>query len=470
MTDTRYVCTQCGSIHSKWSGRCDDCGAWNSLQEEIIEAVPKSLSASDLKKSGKSKSKQASPDIGIQLLPTTISADAPKRIKSDNDELDRVLGGGIVPGSAILIGGDPGIGKSTLLLQLAAHLSQNEHKCYYISGEESAEQIALRAERLGIMSAPIHIAITGSVRQILTQIEAMKPTERPSVIIVDSIQTMYLDFIDNAPGTVSQVRACANELIRIAKKFSIALFLVGHVTKEGQIAGPRVMEHMVDSVLYFEGERGYNFRILRAVKNRFGATDEIGVFEMRTNRLMPIANPSALFLSNRSEEVNGSAIFAGIEGTRPILVEIQALVAKSSMAQPRRAVIGWDNNRLAMILAVLEARCGLALGMMDIYLNVAGGFKIRETAADLAVAAALISAFTGNAIETDQVFFGEIGLSGEIRQVSKATQRLKESAKLGFNSAVIPKGLEKGEEKNELNQDIKIFEVEKLISLVQIYQ
>jgi DNA repair protein RadA/Sms len=353
-------------------------------------------------------------------------------------EFDRVTGGGLVPGSAILIGGDPGIGKSTLLLQAVCALGRKGKRCAYVSGEEAVDQVRLRAERLGLADAAVELASATSVRDIVASMEeaAAKPMD---LIVVDSIQTVYVDTVESAPGTVTQVRTAAQEIIRVAKKRGICVLFVGHVTKEGQIAGPRVLEHMVDTVLYFEGDRSHQFRILRAVKNRFGATDEIGVFEMTQDGLSQVENPSALFLSQRRHDVPGSAVLAGVEGTRPVLVEVQALVAPSSLATPRRAVVGWDSNRLAMVLAVLEARCGVRFSGSDIYLNIAGGIRISEPAADVAVAAALISSITGDPVPPNAVFFGEIGLAGEVRQVSQPDIRLREAAKLGFEKAVIPR-------------------------------
>ena len=340
----------------------------------------------------------------------------------------------MVPGSAVLIGGDPGIGKSTLLLQVAAQMATGGLRCMYFSGEESTGQIQLRAKRLNLQQSQVELACATSVRDILHTLER----DTPDLVIIDSIQTMYIDNIDSAPGTVTQVRACSNELIRFAKQRDCAVFIVGHVTKEGQLAGPRVLEHMVDTVLYFEGERGHEFRILRAVKNRFGGTDEIGVFEMRDTGLAEVTNPSALFLSERETPVSGTAIFAGMEGSRPLMVEIQALLAPSNMANPRRAVVGWDSGRLAMLLAVLETRCGIALHDKEVYLSVAGGLRVGEPAADLAVAAALLSAMTDTPTPNGAVYFGELGLSGEIRKVSRAPARLSEAKKLGFSHAYAP--------------------------------
>ncbi len=343
-----------------------------------------------------------------------------------------VTGGGLVPGSAVLVGGDPGIGKSTLLTQLAASLTNNGQRVLYFSGEEATAQVRLRADRLGVKKAPVELAAETNLEAILA---TMTDGEPPSLCIIDSIQTLWTETVEAAPGTVTQLRATTHALIRQAKKTNCCLIIVGHVTKDGSIAGPKVIEHMVDTVLYFEGERGAQFRILRAQKNRFGPTDEIGVFEMRDTGLAEVTNPSELFLSNRDEQGPGMAVFAGIEGTRPLLVEIQALVAPSPFGTPRRAVIGWDSSRLSMLLAVLEARCGIVLGSHDVYLNIAGGIKINEPAMDLAAAAALISAFANKALPEESVFFGEVSLSGGIRRVSHAAQRLREAEKLGFKTA-----------------------------------
>jgi DNA repair protein RadA/Sms len=435
----RFVCQECGGVHAKWVGRCESCGAWNSLVEEAPQdAVPKGLGA---------KTPSGGKARPIELVGLTGASAMPPRRTSGIAEFDRVCGGGLVAGSALLVGGDPGIGKSTLLLQVVAALATRTAKsserlgCLYISGEEAIDQVRMRAARLAVSAAPVELATATSIRDIAATLDR---EDRPQIVVIDSIQTMYLDTLDSAPGTVSQVRAAAQELIRLAKRRSFTVILVGHVTKEGVIAGPRVLEHMVDTVLYFEGERGHQFRILRAVKNRFGPTDEIGVFEMTDSGLAEVPNPSALFLAERSHDVSGAAIFAGMEGTRPVLVEIQALVAPSPPGTPRRAVVGWDGNRLAMIMAVLDARCGLAIGANDIYLNVAGGLRIGEPAADLAVAAALISALTEQPVPAECVVFGEIGLSGEVRAVSQSDARLKEAGKLGFTSALVPPRRGKG--------------------------
>lgn len=425
--NTLYVCQDCGTAHNKWGGQCSGCGAWNTLVEEV------QVKPSPFVKGAKTPAGGGIVDF-VSLKGT--EARLPRR-ESKIKEFDQVCGGGLVPGCAILIGGDPGIGKSTLLLQVVAKLSA-QYRCAYISGEEALDQVRLRAARLGLENAPVDLASATNVNDILASLRsaANKPYD---VVVIDSIQTMYLEQLDSAPGTVAQVRASAAELIRVAKDKGICVLLVGHVTKDGQIAGPRVLEHMVDTVLYFEGERGHAFRILRAVKNRFGPTDEIGVFEMGDKGLGEVANPSALFLTERSEPVSGSVVYAGIEGTRPVLLEIQALVTPTSYGTARRSVIGWDANRLAMVVAVLETRCGIVLGGRDIYLNVAGGLRITEPAADMAVAAALISALTNQPFDREAVIFGEMALSGEIRPVSQMELRLKEASKLGFSSAYMPR-------------------------------
>lgn len=407
-------------------GRCEACGGWNTLTEEITAS--KTSQFSKKVKSGRK----------IEFSSLQGEDKNYQRIKSGTAEFDRVTGGGLVPGSVILIGGDPGIGKSTLLLQIVAQLSRHT-SCAYISGEESMEQIRLRARRLKVEDAPVELASATNVSDIIASIDR---EDGPKVVVADSVQTLYMEMIESSPGTVSQVRASAHELIRVAKARGFVLFLVGHVTKEGTIAGPRVLEHMVDTVLYFEGERGHHFRILRTVKNRFGATDEIGVFSMTELGLQEVSNPSALFLSERRGDVSGSAVFAGMEGTRPVLVEIQALVNPTNFGTARRNVIGWDAGRLSMLAAVLESRFGVPLSGYDIYLNIAGGIRVTEPAADLAVVAALTSALTGRPIAADSVLFGEVGLSGEVRSVSQIDQRLKEAAKLGFKHAFLPKPMQ----------------------------
>jgi len=417
----QYVCQDCGALHRKWTGRCDGCGAWNSVVEEVpTEAVPRGLGAG---------SGHVVPFVALD----GVSADAPRRI-SGIAEFDRVTGGGLVPGSGVLIGGDPGIGKSTLVLQVVGRMAAS-FPCAYVSGEEAIDQVRMRAARLDLENAPVRLAAATNVRDIMTTLDV---DDCPAVVVIDSIQTMFVDSLESAPGSVAQVRASAQELIGLAKRRGFTVLLVGHVTKEGAIAGPRVLEHMVDTVLYFEGERGHQFRLLRAIKNRYGPTDEIGVFEMTDSGLTEVANPSALFLAERRQNVSGAVVFAGIEGTRPLLVEIQALVAPSALATPRRAVVGWDSARLAMMLAVLDARCGLSLVGRDVYLNVAGGLRIGEPAADLAVAGAILSAVGDRPAADGTVMFGEIGLSGEVRSVGQTPQRLKEAAKLGFSRAITP--------------------------------
>ncbi|MCG8443708.1 MAG: DNA repair protein RadA [Caulobacterales bacterium] len=441
MADSAFVCQSCGSVHAKWAGRCDGCGTWNTLVEEAV-AAPVGAGATKSKSAGKRRSR------GLELVPLA-GEDAPAaRLKTGIGELDRVLGGGIAESSVILLGGDPGIGKSTLLLQAAARLASAGAGVAYISGEEAIGQVRARARRLGLEGAPVSLASETSLQLILDGLRSAKP----DIAVIDSIQTLWSDALPAAPGSIAQVRACAQELTRFAKTKGVAIVLVGHVTKDGQIAGPRAVEHVVDAVLYFEGERSLQFRILRGVKNRYGPTDEIGVFEMHESGLEEVDNPSRLFLAGRSEPASGSIVFAGVEGTRPLLVEIQALVAPAEFGAPRRAVVGWDQGRLAMVLAVLEARCGLSFAGRDVYLNVAGGLKIAEPAADLAVAAALVSAGSDEPLDPQLVAFGEISLSGEVRPVGRAESRLREAAKLGFTAAVTPPGAGEGETKLAVRQ------------------
>ena len=418
-----YICQACGAAHSKWAGQCASCGAWNTLVEEIGSRPPGALSPS-----------KATKMRGLAFSGLESESLTPPRIESGVAEFDRVCGGGIVPGSAILVGGDPGVGKSTLLLQVCGEAAARGAACAYISGEEAVEQIRARAGRMGLSQAPVSLAAETSIRDIVDGLKRQKF----DLVVIDSIQTLWSDQHEAGPGSVTQVRSCAAELVRLAKKQNTAVILVGHVTKDGQIAGPRVVEHMVDAVLSFEGERGYPFRILRAAKNRFGATDEIGVFEMGETGLREVLNPSALFLGDSGQRAAGAAVFAGMEGSRPVLVEFQALAAPSAYGTPRRAVVGWDSGRLAMVLAVLEARCGLSFAGRDVYLNVAGGMRINEPAADLAAAAALASSALDCALPQDCVVFGEISLSGEVRGVSRMESRLKEAAKLGFGHGLGP--------------------------------
>ncbi len=422
----RYVCQSCGSVSYQWAGQCADCAEWNTLVEDAGAVTTPFQARHNLQSGGRA----------IAMSGLNAAIPLPDRMGTGIAELDRALGGGFVEGSAILIGGDPGIGKSTLLLQAAAKLALAGKKVAYVSGEEAADQVRLRAQRLGLGHAPVQLAAATSVRDILTTIGE---GEAPDLLVIDSIQTMHSDLIEGAPGTVSQVRASAGELIRFAKERGTAVVLVGHVTKDGSIAGPRVLEHMVDTVLAFEGERSHLYRILRATKNRFGGTDEIGVFAMETGGLTEVSNPSSLFLTSRDEGVTGTVVFPALEGTRPVLVEVQALVVRlASGATPRRAVVGWDTGRLAMILAVLEARCGLSFSACEVYLNIAGGYRVVDPAADLAVAAALVSALSERPVPADAVAFGEIALSGEIRPVAHGALRLKEAAKLGFGRALVP--------------------------------
>jgi DNA repair protein RadA/Sms len=422
-----YVCQACGAVQSKWAGQCPACAAWNTLSEERAAAAPPGALE---------PSRSARTRAGIVFEGLDAQSPSPPRHVTGVGEFDRVCGGGVVRGSAVLVGGDPGVGKSTLLLQVSASAALSGVRCAYISGEEAVEQVRARAQRLGLGAAPVHLAAETSLRAV---VEALK-RERFDLVVIDSIQTLWSDQLEAGPGSVTQVRAAVGELVRLAKGRGVSVILVGHVTKDGQIAGPRVVEHMVDAVLAFEGERGYPFRILRGAKNRFGATEEIGVFEMSDAGLQEVRNPSALFLNEGGTRAAGAAVFAGVEGSRPVLVEIQALVAPSAYGTPRRAVVGWDAGRLAMILAVLDSRCGLSLGDRDVYLNVAGGLRVNEPAADLAAAAALVSSALDTPLPQDCVVFGEISLSGDVRPVSRAELRLKEALKLGFGLALAPPG------------------------------
>ncbi|MGY6551873.1 MAG: DNA repair protein RadA [Erythrobacter sp.] len=427
----RFVCTSCGAVSPRWQGQCGDCGEWNTLVEDVPATV--FSQKHDLSRGGRE----------LRFEPLNQPIALPVRKSTGLAEFDRALGGGLVPGSAVLMGGDPGIGKSTLLLQTAASIARSGgegggNDVVYVSGEEAAGQVRLRAARMGLIDAPIRLASETSVRDILTTLGQGEP---PALLVIDSIQTMHSDTIEGAPGTVSQVRGCALELIRYAKETGCALVLVGHVTKDGTIAGPRVLEHMVDVVMSFEGERSHQYRILRALKNRFGAVDEIGVFAMAAEGLEEVANPSLLFLSGRDAPLAGSAVFPALEGTRPVLVEIQALIVRlQSGATPRRAVVGWDSGRLAMLLAVLESRCGLNFSSAEVYLNIAGGYRLTDPAADLAVAAALVSALADRPLPDKSAWFGEISLAGEIRPVAHAGLRLREAGKLGFTRSYGPAG------------------------------
>lgn len=448
---TRFVCNECGAVVPKWAGRCEACGAWNTLEPQTV--MPTGTGRKAAVQTGR----------GVDFVGLAGETPPPPRIPLGIDEFDRVLGGGMVPASVILVGGDPGIGKSTLLLQAAARLAASGQRVLYVSGEESVAQIRLRAERLDLKSAPVNLASATVLADILGSLRA---EGHAALVVIDSIQTIWDETIESAPGTVSQVRANAFALIQAAKTQGFALMLVGHVTKEGALAGPRVLEHMVDVVLHFEGDRGHQFRILRGAKNRFGATDEIGVFEMTGKGLAEVANPSALFLAERHGNVTGSAVLAGLEGSRPVLMEVQALLSANGAGSARRSVIGWDQGRLSMLLAVLDARCGLKLGGQDVYLNIAGGLRVSEPAADLAVAAALISAASGVPADPQTVFFGEIGLSGELRQVAQAELRLKEAVKLGFTRAVLPRRVAGGQRRLLSPEGMSLMEYGHLSDLV----
>ena len=419
---TIFVCQQCGWKTNKWVGRCSGCGEWDSITEEKCESA----------------STHILPEYDTED-PTCISdikQVSKLRAHTHIEEFDRILGGGIVAGSAVLIGGTPGIGKSTLLLQICQKVSEQNSLSLYVTGEESTAQIKLRADRLGVTSNNIFLVAENNLNVILEHIKKIKP----KLVIVDSVQAVFKPELESSPGTVSQVRQCANELVQISKKTDSSIFLVGHVTKEGMIAGPKVLEHLVDTVLYFEGEKFMSFRILRAVKNRFGPTNEIGIFEMCQNGLREVKDPSEIFLSRTHNLSSGSVIISCIEGTRALLVEVQALVTRSSFGMPGRKVSGVDHNRVTMILAVLEKRTDLLLGGYDVFVNVVGGVKIEEPAADLAIAIAITSSFKDIAIPSNTIIIGELGLGGEVRGVSHFDSRIKEAARLGFENAIIPRG------------------------------
>lgn len=421
---SKFMCSDCGYESAKWMGRCPGCGAWNTMNEEI-EVVSK----------GPRGAFQHSSSVSNKAVPIIkVETNEEPRVETELGELNRVLGGGIVPGSLVLIGGDPGIGKSTLLLQLSALMSNKGHRVLYISGEESIRQTKLRAERLGVTSEELYIYSETNLEYLHQTIEEVQP----KFVIVDSIQTVHHPEVTSAPGSVSQVRECTAELMRIAKTKNIAIFLVGHVTKEGQIAGPRILEHMVDTVLYFEGERHHNHRILRSQKNRFGSTNEIAIFEMLQNGLKEVLNPSELFLQERSQGAPGSVIVASMEGTRPILVEIQSLVTPTSFNYPKRMATGVDQNRVQLLMAVLEKRMGMMLQSQDAYIKVAGGVKLDEPAIDLALLTSIVSSFKDQAPRPTDCFIGEVGLTGEVRRVTRIEQRVQEAAKLGFQRVFIP--------------------------------
>lgn len=424
---TKFCCQVCGYETPKWMGKCPGCNEWNTMVEEI--ELPKSSRRQSFVTSSETIAGSNKP----QMI-TTIQSVSEPRIYTEYKEMDRVLGGGIVPGSLVLIGGDPGIGKSTLLLQISSQLANRNQKVLYISGEESPRQTKLRADRLRIESDNLFVLSETDLAYIEKAIDEMNP----SFVVIDSIQTVYHPEVQSAPGSVSQVRECTSHFMRVAKTKGIAIFLVGHVTKEGSIAGPRLLEHMVDAVLYFEGERHHTYRILRAVKNRFGSTNEMGIFEMKEEGLREVLNPSEIFLEERSEGAAGSIVVASMEGTRPVLVEIQALIAPTSFGNPRRMATGIDHNRVSLIMAVLEKRVGFMLGAYDAYLKVAGGIKLDEPAIDLGVAVSIASSFRDQPSNPTDVVFGEVGLTGEIRRVSRVEQRVQEAAKLGFKRVIIP--------------------------------
>ncbi|MFD2210188.1 DNA repair protein RadA [Virgibacillus halophilus] len=422
---TKFVCQECGYESPKWMGKCPGCHNWNSFVEEVqmTGAKSKHAFAGVPKLTGKPEKI------------TAIKSEKEPRITTTMKEFNRVLGGGIVPGSLVLIGGDPGIGKSTLLLQISSQLAQKDLSVLYISGEESTRQTKLRADRLGVAADMLYVLSETNLLDIANQIEALQP----SFVVIDSIQTIYREEVSSAPGSVSQVRECTGELMRIAKTNSIPIFIVGHVTKEGAIAGPRMLEHMVDAVLYFEGERHHTYRILRSVKNRFGSTNEMGIFEMKEEGLREVFNPSEIFLEERSEGAAGSTVVASMEGTRPVLVEIQALISPTSFGNPRRMATGVDNNRIPLLMAVLEKRVGLLLQNQDAYIKVAGGVKLDEPAIDLALAVSIASSFRNQTTNPDDIFIGEVGLTGEVRRVSRIEQRVQEAAKLGFKRVICPR-------------------------------
>ncbi|MDO9451891.1 MAG: DNA repair protein RadA [Stagnimonas sp.] len=425
---TVYICQSCGAQSPKWAGQCGECAAWNTLMEATITAAPRGLGGGT--RSGGMAGLAGA--TGVQLLESVATEDTP-RVSTQLSEVDRVLGGGVVAGSVILIGGDPGIGKSTLLLQVLAGV-QSRLKTLYITGEESLTQVHLRAKRLGLPRLDLPVLAETSVERILSVLSV----EKPGLVVLDSIQTLYTESLDSAPGSVSQLRETAAQVVRYAKSTGCAIVLVGHVTKEGAIAGPRVLEHMVDTVLYFEQDVGSRYRIIRAVKNRFGAVNELGVFAMTDAGLKEVSNPSALFLSRHDQPVPGSVITVTRQGSRPLLVEVQALVDAAPFGNPRRVTLGLESNRLHMLLAVLHRHAGIALGDQDVFANVVGGMKISETAADLPLLLAALSSFRGRPVPNDLIVFGEVGLAGEIRPVQNGEERLIEAAKHGFKRAIIP--------------------------------
>ena len=443
-----YFCQNCGHEESKWLGQCPMCKEWNTFAEEKVVSI---------------KGQKSSGEKQVQAVTlSSVTTDEDERMTTELVELDRVLGGGIVPGSLVLVGGDPGIGKSTLLLQVCQKLSAMNKKVLYISGEESLKQIKLRANRMGEFSENLYPLCETSLNLIQTAIER----EKPDVVVIDSIQTMYNEEIGSAPGSVSQVRESTNVFMQLAKGMNIAIFIVGHVTKEGTVAGPRVLEHMVDTVLYFEGDRHASYRILRAVKNRFGSTNEIGVFEMKESGLQEVANPSEYLLDGRPENASGCVVACSMEGTRPILVEIQALVCQSNFGIPRRTAVGTDFNRVNLLMAVLEKKVGLHLASSDAYVNIAGGMKMTEPAIDLGICLAIVSSVKDIVIPDGLMAFGEIGLSGEVRAVSMAGQRVKEAKKLGFDTVILPEVCKTSVEKPEGIQLVFVKRIQDAITYI----
>jgi len=442
-TKTVYACSACGAQFPKWTGQCQECGDWNTLQEETDYSGAIANSGSSSKKAARFEG--FAPKAEVKKL-KNVSLGATPRISSGLQELDRVLGGGLVAGSVILLGGDPGIGKSTLILQSLSILSERQ-STLYVTGEESAEQVALRAARLGVSEADMALLADNQLEDILS----VALEHKPEVLVIDSIQTLYTESLQSAPGSVAQVRETASRLVRFGKQTKTIIILVGHVTKEGALAGPRVLEHMVDTVLYFEGEQNSSFRLIRAIKNRFGAVNEIGVFAMTDRGLKEVSNPSAMFIKRAQENATGSVVLVSQEGTRPLLVEVQALVDQSSLANPRRVTVGLDNQRLAMLLAVVNQHAGFSLYDQDVFVNVIGGVKVLEPAADLAILLSVLSSFRGRALDPNLAVFGEVGLTGEIRPVQRGLDRIKEVEKLGFKRLLLPKGNLSGLQSSELD-------------------
>ncbi|MBC8229341.1 DNA repair protein RadA [bacterium] len=447
---TRFVCQECGNVSPKWMGKCPDCGKWNSFTEEVAPVA-------------RPRSRQFSSDTTVTMpIPITqITATEEERFKTGISEFDRVLGGGVVPGSIVLVGGDPGIGKSTLMLQATERLSQAYGTVLYVSGEESASQTKLRANRLGVSSENLYVLCETSLETIEKHIEHLKP----KVVVIDSIQTIYCSELRSTPGSISQIKSSASQLMLIAKGENIPILLVGHVTKGGALAGPKVLEHMVDTVLYFEGERQHIYRILRAVKNRFGSTNEIGIFEMLGNGLAEVKNPSEMFLSERQEDISGSVVISSVEGTRPLLLELQALVAPPNLGVPRSMTTGVDRYRISMLIAVLEKRVGLQVQDSDVYVNITGGVKVTEPGIDLGIAIAIASNYRDLSVDSQTVIIGEVGLGGEVRAVSHVDKRIREAAKLGFKKAIFPEYNKKG---LEINENIELIGVKNIYETLSV--